>query len=285
MQSMTGFGFASANSLDFKLEISIKSVNSRFLDTKFYIPPYYICLESEFQKMILKNCKRGSFFVRIERYPHKPIPIISLKWDKKQAQKWKKLYENLSKEMKISNNLTAGELAHKEGVIRLTEQPKTLNQTEKEKIKKSFYQAFQTCLKERKREGLILKKDILSNVRSIQSFVQKVKVLNNKQKKNSFKQKTKYLKQKDKLSKDRVLEVEKFDIHEEIIRTEEHLKHFKTIANNSSALGRKMDFYIQEILREMNTMGSKSQSSNLTLKIIEGKFLLEKIKEQVQNIE
>ena len=79
--------------------------------------------------------------------------------------------------------------------------------------------------------------------------------------------------------------MEKFDIHEEIIRMEEHLKHFKRMALKPSDIGRKMDFYIQEILREMNTMGSKSNISDLTLTVVEGKFILEKIKEQVQNVE
>ena len=82
-----------------------------------------------------------------------------------------------------------------------------------------------------------------------------------------------------------VLEVEKIDVHEEIIRTEEHLKHFKKMTAGSSAVGRKLDFYIQEILREINTIGSKSHISELTLQVVEGKFLLEKMKEQLQNIE
>ena len=79
--------------------------------------------------------------------------------------------------------------------------------------------------------------------------------------------------------------MEKFDIHEEIIRIKEHLKHFKKMTSDASTVGRKMDFYVQEILREINTIGSKSQLSDLTLKVVEGKFALEKIKEQIQNVE
>lgn len=285
MQSMTGFGFSSTSAKDFKLEISVKSVNSRFLDTKFYTPVFYAPLESELKKNIFKKCKRGYFVVHIERYPQRPLPVISLKWDKKQAQKWKRLYENLSKEVKFKNNLTVGDLINREGVVQLIEKPQSLSLQEKKKVKGNFNRAFQACLQERKREGLVLKKDILSHLHTIQSFFQKIKLLNKKQKELYINQKNKHIKQNDKHKDLSFLETEKFDIHEEIVRLGEHLKHFKKMMDSSSAIGRKLDFYVQEILREMHTMGSKSHLSDLTLKVVEGKFELEKIKEQIQNVE
>ena len=284
MQSMTGFGFVSLNAKDFKLEVSVKSVNSRFLDTKFYTTSYYIPLEAEMNKMISSKCQRGYFTVRIDRYPQKPLSLLSLKWDREQSRKWKNIYEKASKELKLKNHLTVPDLIQREGVVRLIEKPKGLSPQEKKKVKDSFSRAFQACLKERKREGMVLKKDILSNLGAIQSLCQKIKVLNKKQKNIDLKQKGKYLKQNNKRT-DLALEVEKTDVHEEIIRTEEHLKHFKKMAMNPKSVGRKLDFYVQEILREMNTIGSKSHLSELTLKVVEGKFLLEKIKEQIQNVE
>ena len=71
MQSMTGFGFFSVAGKDFKLEISIKSINSRFLDIKFYIPACYSLMELELRKLIAKTFKRGYFIVRLDRYPPK----------------------------------------------------------------------------------------------------------------------------------------------------------------------------------------------------------------------
>ena len=282
---MTGFGFISTNAKDFKLEISVKSVNSRFLDIKFYTPSYYAPIEPELQKLITKKFQRGFFVVRIDRHPQKPLPSLFLNWNKQQAQKWKKLYDHFSKEMKFKNILTMGDLIKQEGVINIIEKPQSLNPQERKKVKDSFQTALQSCLQERKREGLTLKKDILSHLQAIQSSVQKSQALNKKQKEIYIKKKNKYLKKESKLSKDLALEMEKFDIHEEIVRTKEHLKHFKKIAEAPSAIGRKLDFYVQEILREMNTIGSKSHLSDLTLQVVEGKFALEKIKEQIQNIE
>ncbi len=284
MQSMTGFGFSSINTKDFKLEVSVKSVNSRFMDIKFYTPTYYIPLEQTLKKLISSKCKRGYFVVHIERSPQKPAPAISLKWDKQQAKKWKNLYHNLSKEIKVANHLTAESLAQQEGVVQLIEKTQNLSLQEKKTVKNSFNSAFQACLKERKREGLVLKKDILSQLNTILSLFNKITILNKKQKDAYLKQKNNHIKKHNK-QKDTILEMEKFDIHEEIIRMKEHLKHFKKITESSSAIGRKLDFYVQEILREMNTMGAKSNLPELTLKVVEGKFILEKIKEQIQNIE
>ncbi len=281
MRSMTGFGCSTASVKDFKLEISVKSVNSRFLDMKFYTPSYYIPLEPELKQLISKKCRRGHFIVHIDRYPQKPPPSISLNWSKKQAQQWKRLYDSLSKEMKFKNNLTSGDFIDREGVVHLIEKPQSLSPREKTKVKKSFLQALQSCLQERKREGMALKRDILSHLRAIQAFAQKARLLNEKQKKIFMRKK-----QRDKKrSKDWAWDVEKFDIHEESVRIKEHLRRFKKMTDDSSAVGRKLDFYVQEILREMNTIGSKSSLSELTAQVVEGKFALEKIKEQIQNIE
>ena len=284
MNSMTGFGFHSITERDFKVEISIKSVNSRFLDIKFYTPPYYMLLESELKKIISNTCQRGYFVARIDRFPQKPAPSISLQWDKQQAQKWKKLYYRLSKELNFKNDLSLNELINREGVLNLIEKPKDLSLKEKQTVKKLFNKSLQSCLKERKREGLALKKDILLQLKALQALIQKVELLNKKQYSEYLKKKDKFIK-KNNPHKELNLELEKFDTHEEIIRVKEHLNHFKKILNKSLDIGRKLDFYVQEILREINTIGSKSQLSQLTLSIVSAKFALEKIKEQVQNVE
>ena len=283
MNSMTGFGFGSITRPDFKVEIGIKSVNSRFLDIKFYTPIYYMPLEAELKKMISNKCKRGFFVIRIDRFPQKPSPSISLQWDKRQAQKWKSLYNKLAKELSFKNDLSLNNLINREGVLNLIEKPKDLSLQEKQTVKKLFEKNLQSCLRERKREGLALKKDMLFQLKELKALIQKIEALNKKQY-------TAYLKKKDKLikhkhQKELHLELEKFDTHEEIIRVKEHLDQFKVILNKSNDIGRKLDFYAQEILREVNTIGSKSQLSQLTLNVVSAKFALEKIKEQVQNVE
>lgn len=284
MNSMTGFGFNSITEKNFKVEISLKSVNSRFLDVKFYIAPYYMPLELELKKIIFNKFKRGYFVVRIDRFPNKPPPSLSLQWDKRQAQKWKKLYNKLAKELNFKNDLSLNELIHREGVLNLVEKPKSLNLKEKQTVKKLFEKSLLSCLKERKREGLALKKDIASQLKTLKALISKIELLNKKQKNTYLSKKNKFIKG-NKHHKELNLELEKFDTHEEIVRVKEHLNYFQIILSKSIDIGRKLDFYVQEILREMNTIGSKSQLSELTLNVVSAKFALEKIKEQVQNVE
>ena len=280
---MTGFGTVTANNKDWELEVSVKSVNSRFLEVKFYTALHYMVLEPELKKIISQQCQRGYFVVRMDRFPPKPLPEISPRYSQIQAKKWKSLYNQISKEMNFKNDLTLRDLIPQEGVIQLVEKAQILTEWEKKKAKESFQKAFRLCLQERKREGLALKKDIFSRLKELKSLCEGVQQLNKKQKANYMRKKSRQT--EEALSKNLALDLEKFDIHEELIRIKEHLAHFKKIMNSPLPIGRKMDFYIQEILREMNTMGSKSQLSNLTLKVVEGKFVLEKIKEQAQNIE
>ncbi|MCY4321946.1 MAG: DUF1732 domain-containing protein [Bdellovibrionaceae bacterium] len=284
MNSMTGFGFCSIEKNDFKLQISIKSINSRFLDIKFYTPFYYMPLEPELKKIISSKIKRGYFVIRIDRFPQKPDHSIFIKWNKIQAQKWKNLYKKISKELNFKSELSLNDLINREGVVNLIEKPKDLELKEIQIVKNLFHKSLQACLKERKREGSVLKKDILSQLKIIQTLTQKIEKLNKKQCADYLKKKDSHIKHNN-FKKDINLELEKFDTHEEIIRMKEHINYLKKIIYKSVDVGRKLDFYVQEILREINTIGSKSHLSELTLHVVSTKFALEKIKEQVQNVE
>lgn len=279
MNSMTGFGSSFLQEKDFKVEVSIKSINSRFFETKFYSPSYYFSLESELQKKISKKCQRGSFTVRIHRFPQKPRPQVLFKWDKEQAKKWKKLYQELSQKLNLKNDLTAKDILQREGVLNEIEKPTLLNQKEKQIVKKVFEQSLMACLKQRKREGEKLKKDIKSQIQSLENLIKNIEVLNEKQKKVFIDKKRNFKK------KDSLLETEKFDTHEEIVRVKEHLAELNSFIKKDQQVGKKIDFYVQELLREVNTIGAKANLPKLTLKVVEAKFCLEKIKEQIQNIE
>ena len=271
---MTGFGSSSIKNKDFQVFVSVKSINSRFMDIKCYTPSFYYPLESEIQKAIANKCTRGQFIVRVNRFPEGPQPGLILKWDKKQAKKWKNLYEALSKELKIKNNINTSNLINQTGVVNAIKTPVSLTAAESQRVKKIFNQAFNNCLKERAREGLALRKDIFRRMQFIENDLKKVKKINHS-----------YYKSKSKKKNLESNGPDKTDTHEEIIRMAEHIKHFKNIAKKTSAVGKRLDFYVQEMLREINTIGSKSQASMLTRHVVEMKANLERVKEQVQNIE
>lgn len=282
---MTGFGSTVTKGADWTTQIQIKSVNSRFLDIKFYIPFCYSSFETDIKKLIAKKCKRGSFAIRIERTPARPVPKLSMAWNKRQALQWKALYSHLTRELKIKNQLTVENLIQKQGVIQYHQEPSQLSLQEKNSLKWACTQAFKSCLQERKREGLCLKKDILLHLNKLKKKAHQINVLNKKQTKLFLAKSTKQHLDKALLTKEPNLEIDR-DINEEIVRVKEHLHYFeKIIQSKTVSPGRKIDFYTQEILRELNTMGAKSATAQLTRLVVEAKSLLEKIKEQAQNVE
>lgn len=285
MHSMTGFGSSSVSTKNFKLEVSVKSVNSRFLDIKFYTSSYYSSLESEISKMISQKCKRGYFIIHMDRYPQRPLAKVSLQWNEEQAKKWKQIYNKASKNLKLKQQLLVSDLIQRESVVSVIKTSQSLNPIEKKKTLSALSSALQACLQERKREGLALKKDILSNIQKLINLLQQIQQQNQKQQNQKLKQKTRRLKNTN--HSKNTSEPDKSDIHEEIIRISEHLKRLKKWSATSGllAIGRKLDFYTQEISRELNTIGSKAHLSSNTLKIVEGKCYLEKIKEQLQNVQ
>ena len=285
MQSMTGFGAAVTKGADWVTEVKIRSVNSRFLDIKFYIPLCYSSFEADLKKLIAKKCKRGAFVVRIERAPGRPQPKLSIAYNKRQALKWKALYSRLARELKIQNPLSAENLIQKEGVIQFSQEPLRLSLQEKNQLKRACAQALTACLQERTREGLSLKKDILSHLSQLKSMTRKIDALNKKQAKLFLAKSAQKHIDKKRLAKEPSLEADR-DINEEIVRVKEHLRYFEKITRDTTkAPGRKMDFYTQEILRELNTIGAKAPTAQLTRLVVEAKSLLEKIKEQAQNAE
>ena len=279
MKSMTGFGTASGKGRDFKVEVHIKTLNSRFIDIKFFTPPFYLSVEPDFRKTIFKKCSRGFISVFIERFPKSPPSGVSLKWNKAQALKWKRLYQNLSADLKVKNNLDASHLIALDGVVQSLKYPPPLSLHEKKQVQFAFNKALDNCIRERVREGKALKADILIQSQKLASLLKSLKKLNHLQKKKSLSRRRDYE------NGDR-MEKEKFDFNEELVRLEEHLKHFrKILGNRVPASSKKLEFYAQELLREFNTIGSKTSLSDSTLQVVEGKFAIEKIKEQVQNLE
>ncbi len=297
---MTGFGAASAQNKSFRLELSVKSVNSRFLDIKFYTPSFYAPLEPDLQKLISQKGRRGLFIVRMDRFPSRPPPRLILQWSREHAQKWKNLYQKAARAMKASAAISMESLMEKEGVAQAIKQPLPLSQGERKIVRLVFQKALRACLRERSREGASLKKDLLVQARSLRAIMKKVKALSKKQGQKQIQKQGRELKKKqaianysekapggwpDELSVREKFDREKYDINEEMVRVEEHLRHFQQLSAAAEPVGKRLEFYAQELARELNTIASKSQLGDLTFQAVEGKAAVERIREQAQNIE
>lgn len=290
MKSMTGFGKASFPSQDFNLDINVRAVNGRFLEVKFHGPKLYNPLEAEMRKYVLKYMKRGTVDIYLNRKVFNGSEKVL--FNKKLAKKWLDGFNSMARELKLETAHSADILLAVPELIKV-EEASVVSAQEKKSLFSTLDKALAACSKLRASEGKALLKDIEGHLKKLAQQNQKIKQLREKTKKDLQKKYQKKLEgyelataiDEQRLAQEIVILVDKSDISEEIQRLEAHLKAITQLVKSKESIGKKLDFYAQELLREVNTMGSKSTSSQLTQEVVEAKGLIEKYREQVQNVE
>jgi uncharacterized protein (TIGR00255 family) len=296
MKSMTGFGNFRTQNNEVSIEVSIRAVNGRFLETRFHLPRGYFPFESELKKKFSNLVIRGTVDVYIARKVKDTSSSGKVVINTKLAQEYMKAFKKLSSELRLNENVRLEQISKQPDVIQI-EENESLSINELSLLKKTFEAALKKFDVERIREGGALKKDLQKNLRDLQKHIQKVSKLReeaNKMLLDRYESKVKARLPKEvagqmmdpqRISQEIVIQLEKADINEEITRLVEHLKNFDKLVELPIVEGKKLDFYTQELLREVNTIGSKSQVAGITEAVVEAKTLIERIREQVQNIE
>ena len=290
LSSMTGMGRGISQVGELVAETEIKSLNSRFLDLSFRLPREVSINEFELRNEIKKYIKRGKLSVTIKVQ----IP---------QSEKFKTIIDNdglnnalellktLQKAANIKDELSIDTLLSLQQFY-LTD--KEIDSDESiEAIKFSLIEALNELKKMRLQEGAELEKDLDERISNIEINTIKIEGISKKSVEEYY---NKFIDRASQLAKDYVndddrfrtelaLLIEKYDTTEEIVRLKSHIKLFRdTIADDSEA-GRKLNFIVQEMNREANTINSKSVSTEILHTGILIKEELEKIREQIQNIE
>ncbi len=285
MRSMTGYGTGTARKEAWVLEIEIKSVNHRNLSLHLYLPGEYSCLDPLIRSEIKERIARGRIDLNLNlEVEEGQAPEISL--DKNLLQAYDHAINQavgkgqVSEEFKLSLP----------GVIRQKKNPAI------EEIQGVLEQALNLALDQlilmQEREGQALKKEIEGYGKKIAKMVQNIKgILPEIQKEHYQRLKTRlkdFLEEND-FAEERIMMeagvlAERSDIQEELVRLESHIDHLNNALDEKNAVGKKLDFIAQEILREINTIGSKINNREVLYRVIELKSWVEKIREQVQNI-
>lgn len=292
MKSMTGFGTNRAQSADVTLEISVRSVNGRFLEPRFHLPREYMTFESELRKLLSDRLKRGTVDVFITRRVRSSGSKATLQVNRELARRYVQGYRALAKDLKLKEDLHLEVIARLPEVMKLEESSET-DSKEKALVLKSFKAAVDACQTERQREGKALQRELEKMLSSLEKQVQGILALRedaNRQLQEKFETRLAgRLKggelDPQRLSQEIVLQLDKSDINEELQRLGEHIKNYRQILVSREAEGKKLDFYTQELLREVNTIGSKSQVARITQSVVEAKTIIERLREQVQNVE
>lgn len=292
MKSMTGYGNARVQSKDVTIEVSIRSVNGRFLEPRFHLPREFVAFEGDLKKVLSATLLRGTVDVFISRRVKNVGGKTQMTVNDALAKKYLTAYKHLSKELGVPFQVHLEAMARLPDVIKL-EESYELFAGEEKVLKKAFMDACKNCDKERVREGKALRNDLTALLVSLEKQVKAITGLReeaNAQLQDKFEQKIRArLKGNEidptRLSQEIVIQLEKADINEELSRLSEHIKNYRQLVSSQQAEGKKLDFYTQELLREVNTIGSKSQVAKITQAVVEAKTLIERLREQVQNVQ
>ena len=292
IKSMTSFGRAQGEEgKGYLFSIEMKSVNNRYLDLNIRMPKFMISLEEEIRKIINTRLNRGKVdvFINYKSYDKaSAMPKLNLEV----AKGYYNCLNELQKEFNIENDITVSKLANFPEVLTLEEKEENLDEVLKE-IKPLIEVSLDKMLEMRIREGEKLKEDILvklndieEKVKTIEGFAEDLPKTYKQRLEERLSELTKGLNvDEERIAVEVAIFADKVAIDEEVIRLKSHIGQMRKTLNLEEPVGRKLDFIVQEMNRETNTIGSKANDINITNIVIDIKNLIEKIREQVQNIE
>lgn len=288
--SMTGFGRSRKEAGEHSVNVEIKTVNHRFCEFNIRMPRQLLKIEEKIKKKLNQHIRRG----RVEVY-------VTLEGEGTISRKvhvdWKLLeeYHQFIREAKdkygIEGKLLLQDLLSREELVHIEESE--ADNEEVEKLVLSSAEEAVVLLKQmRIAEGEVLKKDITANLHQIEAAIDDLQkfapLVTQAYQERLTKRIDEFL--NGHIDETRILTevaifADKADINEEMTRLTSHIQQFFHTLEDTQPIGRKLDFLVQEMNREANTIGSKANDSNIAKKVVDIKSLLEKLKEQIQNIE
>lgn len=289
LMSMTGFGRAESEAPFGKLVVEIQSINRKYLEVAISLPREFSRFEQDIREQVSKTVSRGQVSVRINFIPKADAAAQSLP-DVEMMQSLKKGWEKIAD--KLGYGAKAVDLPFLVANLPSVQKADWVKDKDLAPIAKCIDLALDALVEMKKKEGSALKKDLSSRLKELELMIgtiEKYAPDATKRMKEKLAEKlTEVLKGEidERLMREVALFAEKVDISEEITRFHSHVAQFKSlISAKEGAVGRKMDFLIQELGREVNTIGSKSMEAKIAHLVVSMKSELEKIREQVQNLE
>ena len=291
IKSMTAFGRAKAEGVEKDITVEIKSVNHRFFECQIKAPRQFSCLEDKLKSYIQSRVTRGKLDVFVSySFDGASNDIVEINEDA--VKGYIEAFKTVSKKYKIKNDLTVATLAKQDGIFSVSR--KNIDEELAASVLlKAAEIAVDSFIKAREVEGEKLVADVIGRADNILSMVEKVEELSPKTvaeyKERLEKKIREVLENKDIDDQRIVTEVaifaDKVAVDEETVRLRTHIGHLKELLASGEVVGKKLDFIVQEMNREANTTGSKCQDVNVTKLVVDIKSEIEKIREQIQNIE
>lgn len=291
-RSMTGFGSDEASSNGITVYTEIKSLNSRYTDISLHLPDMMRERELELKEVIQSYIERGKIHLNTQiDTSGTGTPDITFNEERLKG------YVNLLRQMKEAGGLqhpvTLDHLLQFEDLFESREEDEEVKQTVWKLLVQTSRAAMEQLNQMRSQEGQQLEKDLRQRVEYMQEIMESVKEKAEQrapEARQTLRERIQKLVDDESFDEERLeMEVavlaDKVDVTEEIVRLQSHFKYFMEALDQTGAIGRRLNFLSQEMNREINTIGSKANSSEISKQVIEVKQTLEKIKEQIHNIE
>jgi len=284
IKSMTGFGRASYGRSKNKIDVEIRTVNSRYLEIKFRGVLLAPNVEQEIKKIIEKSVQRGNVHVRIEL--SKNLNSQKINFNKERFETIQEILKNIH--VLYGQRLNLSDIISTQDLLKVDEE-ENLN---KNSIIKAVKDALDQLYQMREQEGKQIYNDIVDRINILKTKLDNTNNISENyrsEKQDYLRAKVSELLDNEQIDEARLIQevayyCEKSDITEEIVRCKSHFNQLVNYIEFEEPVGKRINFLIQELGREINTIGSKSPQTDVTLDVVEMKSEIEKIREQAQNI-
>lgn len=291
LKSMTGFGQATLGRGKDKWVVEIRSLNHRFLEYSARLPQVLAPLENEIKNLIQAQIKRGKIGLSVS-YNGGDSPRENFAIDEKKLDFYYHSLRRIAQRLKIDPQLSLHDLVALPNIF-LPEKADLHLAREWQRLQKALRMALEQLRKMKVKEGMALKKEFYLRLRLIEEALKRIQKTSQTaimQYQDRLKTRVAELTKgieldQEKLAREVAIMAERSDITEEIVRLGNHLELFRSTLDEKDEIGKKLDFITQEMNREANTIASKSPAFQISQEAVNIKSEIEKIREQVQNIE
>jgi uncharacterized protein (TIGR00255 family) len=293
MKSMTGYGRGECTAKGARITVELNSVNRKQAEVSLSVPAELESIESDLRDLILASVSRGRVSGRVVLQYTGASRASAVAVNETQAKAYRRELSKLAKSLEIPDNLSLDSLLRLPGVLE-SAQPTLDAKAFRAPIKRALGQALEGLLSMREKEGGNLGRDLAKRLAKLRRIVKRVAKLAPDVLKHHRERLIERLKKAnvdvpdmddDRLLREIVYYTDRTDITEELTRLDSHFVQLEECLSDVVPVGRKLDFLAQEMFREINTIGSKANDANISSEVVTLKTELEKIREQVQNVE
>ncbi len=290
--SMTGFGRGEYKNDNYHFTVECRTINHKYVDINIRLPRKISFLEDKIRNVVKEYVKRGrvDLYIKLDLIGSEDV---NLKFDEKLASEYVNILNNIKSTFNLQDDIT---------VMNIAKFPDIIKSEEKEEDEDLLWSMLKVALDDclvklkdmRKEEGIKLSNDIDMRCDLLKDYIEQIENYSYNVV-NEYKEKLNNriaeiienpsLVDENRLAQEVAIYADKCSITEEIVRFKSHILQLKKTIHKDESIGRKIDFLIQEMNRETNTIGSKSSDLNITNLVVEIKSELEKIREQIQNVE